>query len=366
MTKYSKSIARNLVVFLLPTLLMLPLAGCGDSSVNGGPGTNAEIRLQGAGATFPNPLYQKWFSEYNKVTPNAKFDYQSIGSGGGIKQISAKTVDFGGSDAPMKDEELKAAPAEILHIPTVLGADVVTYNLPDVQTEFKLTPDAIAAIFLGKITKWNDPSIASTNPGVNLPTKDITVVHRSDGSGTTYVWTDYLSKISPEWKEKVGAGTSVNWPTGVGAKGNEGVTGQVKQTPYSLGYVELIYAESNKLPYAAVKNSSGEFIKPSLDSITAAAAGAANSIPDDLRVSITNASGKDAYPVSSFTYFLVYKDQQDQAKGKALVDFLWWAIHDGEPMAKALLYAPLPAEIVTKAEQKVKAITYQGKPLLSK
>jgi phosphate transport system substrate-binding protein len=343
----------------------LSLAGCASNPSGAGGGANSEIKLQGAGATFPNPLYQKWFSEYNKITPSAKFDYQSIGSGGGIKQISAKTVDFGGSDAPMKDEELKAAPGEILHIPTVLGADVVTYNLPGVQADLKLTPEAIAGVFLGTIKKWNDPAIASTNPGVNLPTNDITVVHRSDGSGTTFVWTDYLSKVSPEWKEKVGAGTSVNWPVGVGAKGNEGVTGQVKQTPYSLGYVELIYAEQNRLPYASVKNSSGEFIKPSLESITAAAAGAAGQMPDDLRVSITNSPGKDAYPISSFTYFLVYKNQDDQAKGKALVDFLWWALHDGEQMAKTLLYAPLPAEVVTRAEQKIKLITYQGTPLRS-
>jgi phosphate transport system substrate-binding protein len=356
---------RVIAVSVIAGIFLLSLAGCGGNSSSAGGGPNSEIKLQGAGATFPNPLYQKWFSEYNKITPNAKFDYQSIGSGGGIKQISAKTVDFGGTDAPMKDDELKAAPGEILHIPTVLGADVVTYNLPGVQAELKLTPEAIAGVFLGTIKKWNDPVIVATNPGVNLPTNDITVVHRSDGSGTTFVWTDYLSKISPEWKEKVGAGTSVNWPVGVGAKGNEGVTGQVKQTPYSLGYVELIYAEQNKMPYASVKNSSGEFIKPSLESITAAAAGAAGQIPDDLRVSITNAPGKDAYPISSFTYFLVYKNQDDQAKGKALVDFLWWAIHDGEQMAKTLLYAPLPAEVVTRAEQKIKLINHQGTPFKS-
>jgi phosphate transport system substrate-binding protein len=324
---------------------------------------DSEVRLQGAGATFPNPIYQKWFSEYNKANPNLKFDYQSIGSGGGIKQISERTVDFGGSDAPMKDEELKTAKGEILHIPTVLGADVITYNLPGVTAELKLTPETIAGIFLGQITKWNDPHVAASNPGVSLPPSEITVVHRSDGSGTTFVFTDYLSKVSPEWKAKVGAGTSVNWPAGLGAKGNEGVTGQVKQSPNSIGYVELIYAEQNKLPYALVKNSGGEFIRPSLDSITAAAAGAAEQMPDDLRVSITNAPGKDAYPISAFTYLLVYKEQQNEAKGKALVDFLWWAIHDGEQMAKDLLYAPLPSEVVKKAEQKINSITYQGKPL---
>ena len=355
---------RVTAVTLIVGLFSLALFGCGAAGSGGDP--NAEVKLQGAGATFPNPLYQKWFSEYNKITPTAKFDYQSIGSGGGIKQISAKTVDFGGSDAPMKDDELKAAPGEILHIPTVLGAVVVTYNVPSVTTDLKLTPDAIAGIYLGKITKWNDSAITASNPGVTFPDATINVVRRSDGSGTSYVWTDYLSKVSPEWKDKIGAGTMVNWPPiGVAAKGNEGVTGQVKQTPNSLGYVELIYAEQNKLPYAAIKNSSGEFIKPSLESVTAAAAGAVAQIPDDLRVSITNSPGKDAYPVSSFTYFLVYKNQDDQTKGKALVNFLWWATHDGESMAKPLLYAPLPTEVVGRAEQKIKSITFQGKPLRS-
>jgi len=350
MINHGKSIA------MLMLVCALVLNACSGS-------TSSEVRLQGAGATFPNPIYQKWFSAYNQSHPNLKFDYQSIGSGGGIKQISERTVDFGGSDAPMKDDDLKAAKGEILHIPTVLGADVITYNLPGVATDLKLTPEAIAGIFLGNIKHWNDPQIGSANPGVNLPASEIVVVHRSDGSGTTFVFTDYLSKISVEWKEKVGAGTSVNWPAGLGAKGNEGVTGQVKQTPNSIGYVELIYAEQNKLPYAAVKNSAGEFARPALDSITAAAAGAATQMPDDLRISITNASGAGAYPIASFTYLLVYKEQQDQAKGKALVDFLWWAIHDGEQMAKELLYAPLPSEVVKRAEAKINSITNQGKPL---
>ena len=353
--------ASALAALLVIGWTIMPLAGCGGSGTN----SNAEVMLQGAGATFPNPLYQKWFSEYNKITPNAKFDYQSIGSGGGIKQVTAKTVDFGGSDAPMKDEELKAAPGEILHIPTVLGAVVVTYNVPSLTTELKLTPDAIANIFLGKVTKWNDPAITSSNPGVNFPDSNIQVVRRSDGSGTSFVWTDYLSKVSPEWKSKIGAGTMVNWPAvGVGAKGNEGVTGQIKSTPNSLGYVELIYAEQNKLPYASVQNQAGEFVKPSLESVTAAAAASSGQIPDDLRVSITNAPGKDAYPVSSFTYFLVYKNQDDGAKGGALVKFLWWAIHDGEKMAKDMLYAPLPQEVTAKAETKIKSISHQGKALL--
>ncbi len=351
--------ARTVAAFLVAMLSVLALSACTGSST----GSNAEVRLTGAGATFPNPIYQKWFSEYNKAHANLKFDYQSIGSGAGIRQVSEGTVDFGGSDVPMKDEDLKAAKGEILHIPTVLGADVMTYNLPGVSTELKLTPETIAGIFLGSIKKWNEPQIASTNAGVTLPSSDITVIHRSDGSGTTFVFTDYLSKVSPEWKEKVGAGPSVNWPAGNGAKGNEGVMGQVKQTPNSIGYVELIYAEQNKLPYASVRNATGEFVRPALESITAAAASVAGQIPADLRVSITNAPGAGAYPISSFTYLLVYKEQQDQAKGKALVDFLWWAIHDGEQMAKDLLYAPLPQEVVNKAEQKINSITHQGKPL---
>jgi phosphate transport system substrate-binding protein len=335
----------------------LSLAGCSQPS--------GEIRIQGAGATFPNPLYQKWFSEYNKANSGVKFDYQSIGSGGGIKQISEKTIDFGGTDAPMKDDDLSKVQGQILHIPTVLGAVVITYNVPGVGSELKLTPDAIAGIYLGKIKKWNDPAIASVNEAATLPANDITVVRRSDGSGTTFVFTDYLSKVSADWKNGPGAGPSVGWPegVGVGAKGNEGVTGQVKQTPNSIGYVELIYAEQNKLPVASIRNAEGLFVRPSLDSITSAAASVAGQMPDDMRVSITNAQGATAYPISSFTYLLVYKDQPDRAKGKALVDFLWWAIHDGEQMAQALLYAPLPAEVVKKAEAKISSITYQGAPL---
>lgn len=350
--------ARALGAFIAISLFALLLAGC-----KSGPGGGGEVRITGAGATFPNPIYQKWFSEYNKANPGVKFDYQSIGSGGGIKQITEKTVDFGGSDAPMKDDDLGKVQGQILHIPTVLGAVVITYNIPGVTSELKFTPEAIAGIFLGKIKKWNDPALVSANEGVQLPANDITVVHRSDGSGTTFVFTDYLSKVSPEWKNGPGTGPSPNWPAGLGAKGNEGVTGQVKQTPNSIGYVELIYAEQNKLPVASVKNAAGEWVKPSLDSTSAAAAGA--TIPDDLRVSITNAPGAGAYPISSFTYLLVYKDQVDQVKGKALVDFLWWATHDGEKMAKEMSYAPLPAEVVKKAEEKIKSITSQGKPLRS-
>jgi phosphate transport system substrate-binding protein len=330
---------------------------------NGSGGAGGSVSLQGAGATFPNPLYQKWLSEYGKANGNVKIDYQSVGSGAGINQLKQQTVDFGASDAPMKDEDLKAAPGEILHIPTVLGAVVITYNLTGINQPLKFSPEVIAGIFLGKITKWNDPEIAADNPGVTLPAHDITVVHRSDGSGTSAVFTDYLSKISPEWKEKVGTGTSPSWPVGLGGKGNEGVTGQVKSTPNTIGYVELAYAVQNNLPVAQVKNASGSFIAPSIDSVTAAAAASAASMPEDLRVSITNASGAQAYPISSYTYILVYKDQKDAAKGKALVDFLWWGLHDGEAFAKPLQYAPLPADVVKRAEAKISSVTAGGKPL---
>jgi len=363
-----KTLSRLTAGSLTLALAALAMVGCSGGASNS-PGSTGEVRLQGAGATFPNPLYQKWFSEYNKAHPTSKFDYQSIGSGGGIKQISEGTVDFGGTDAPMKDEDLKAAKGgDILHIPTVLGAVVLTYNLTGAQGELKLTPETVAGIFLGDITKWNDPAIASENPGLSLPANTITSVHRSDGSGTSYVFTDYLSKVSPAWKEKAGAGTSVQWPAGsnaLGAKGNEGVTGQVKQTPNSIGYVELIYAEQQRLPVATLKNAAGRFVNPALQSITAAAASIAGRMPSDLRVSITNAPGPDAYPISAFTYLLVYKEQKDPVKGKALVDFLWWAIHDGQQMASEMGYAPLPAEVVTKAEARIKSITHQGKPLLA-
>ena len=330
---------------------------------NGGASGNGSVSLQGAGASFPNPLYQKWMSEYGKAKPNVKLDYQSIGSGGGIKQLKEQTVDFGASDAPMKDEDLKSAPGEVLHVPTVLGAVVITYNLEGVSHPLRFSAEVLADIFLGKIKKWNDPKIAADNPGVTLPSTDITVVHRSDSSGTSAVFTDYLSKVSAEWKEKVGAGTSPSWPVGLGQKGNEGVTGQVKQTPNTVGYVELAYAVQNKLPVAQIKNASGNFITPSIDAVTAAASGSLATTPDDLRVSITNAAGADAYPISSYTYILVYKAQKDAAKGKALVDFLWWGIHDGEGFAKDLQYAPLPADIVKRAEAKINSVTANGTAL---
>src|ERR1041384_6302818 len=331
---------------------------------NGGGGAgSSSVSLQGAGASFPNPLYQKWLSEYGKSHANVKIDYQSIGSGGGIKQLKEQTVDFGASDAPMSDADLKSAPGEIIHVPTVLGAVVITYNPEGISQPLKFSPEAIADIFLGKIKKWNDPKIAADNAGVTLPDKDITVVHRSDSSGTSAVFTDYLSKVSPEWKEKVGAGTAPSWPIGLGGKGNEGVTGQVKSTPNTIGYIELAYAVQNKLPVAQVKNASGNFIEPSIDAVTEAAAGSAANMPDDLRVSITNASGAQAYPISSYTYILVYKEQKDATKGKALVDFLWWGIHDGEQFAKDLQYAPLPEDIVKRAEGKISSITAGGQAL---
>jgi phosphate transport system substrate-binding protein len=343
--------------------LLFAAIACNNNG-SGGSGSSS-VSLQGAGASFPSPLYQKWLSEYGNVHSNVKIDYQSIGSGGGIKQLKEQTVDFGASDAPMSDADLKSAPGEIVHIPTVLGAVVITYNLEVVKQPLRFSSEVIADIFLGKIKKWNDPKIAADNSGVTLPASDITVVHRSDSSGTSAVFTDYLSKVSAEWKEKVGAGVSPSWPIGLGGKGNEGVTGQVKNTPNTIGYIELIYAVKNNLPVAQIKNASGAFIQPSIDTVTAAAAASAASMPDDLRISITNATGATAYPISSYTYILVYKDQKDAGKGKALVDCLWWGIHDGEKFAKELQYAPLPADIVKKAEAKINAVTAKGAALRS-
>jgi len=337
----------------------------GATTTSSGAATGGVVRLQGAGATFPNPLYQKWLSEYGKTNANAQIDYQSVGSGAGIKQIQEQTIDFGGTDKPMNDEELKKAPGELLHIPTVLGAVVVTYNLQGVTETLSFSPDVLTDIFLGKITKWNDARIKADNATINLPDAPITVVHRSDGSGTTAVFTDYLSKVSPEWKEKVSTGVSVSWPTGQGGKGNEGVTAQVKAQPNTIGYVELAYAEQNKLPIARLKNKAGQFVTPTLDAVTAAAAESLAATPEDMRVSITDAAGASAYPIASYTYILVYKDQKDAAKGKALVDFLWWAVHDGERYTKDLLYAPLPAEVVRRVETKLNSVTSGGKALRS-
>jgi phosphate transport system substrate-binding protein len=316
---------------------------------------SAQLTINGAGATFPYPIYSKWFDAYAKIDPSVRFNYQSIGSGGGQKQILAQTVDFGASDGPMSDENLAKAPGKLLHIPTVAGAVVITYNLPGAPT-LKLDGATIADIYLGKITKWNDPRIAAMNSGTQLPNDDIVVVHRSDGSGTTFIFTDYLSKVSPEWKSKVGNNTSVSWPTGLGGKGNEGVSGQVKQTPNSIGYVELIYALQNKMPYADLKNAAGNLVKPSLESVTAALATA--NIPDDFRFSMTNAPGKEAYPICGATWLLVYEQQKDAAKGKKIVEFLKWAETDGESMAKDLDYAPLPTNLQQRVLTRIGEIKY--------
>jgi phosphate transport system substrate-binding protein len=310
------------------------------------------LSINGAGATFPNPIYSKWFDEYHKKFSNIAINYQSAGSGAGIKQVTEGTVDFGATDGPMNDEQLKAYADKhgsgILHFPTVIGAVVPTYNISGVTTDLNFTPAALAGIFLGKITKWNDPAIADANKGVKLPAEDIVVVHRADGSGTTYCWTDYLSKVSDEWKTKVGKGTSVNWPVGLGGKGNEGVTGTVKNTPNSIGYVELIYAESNRIPYGNVKNAAGTFVKASLAAVSAAAAGAAKDMPDDFRVSITNAPGKTSYPISTFTWLLIPEKFTDAAKRDALKGFVKWALADGQGYAESLSYAKLPKEVVAK------------------
>src|SRR5450759_5212642 len=315
----------------------------------GSPAAAQTIQLTGAGATFPYPIYSKWFSEYHKIHPNVQINYQSIGSGGGIRQIRERTVDFGATDGPMTADQLQVA-LGILHFPTVLGADVPVYNIPGVTAELKFTGPLLADIFLGKITKWNDKAIAALNPGVKFPDMDIAVVHRSDGSGTTYIWVDYLAKVSPEWRKKVGVATSVKWPVGVGGKGNEGVAGQVKQQPGAIGYVELIYAIQNKIDYGTVQNASGRFVKASLESVTAAAAEAAKAMPKDFRVSITNAPGPDVYPVSSFTWLLVYQIPKDKVKGKILVEFMRGMLSEGQKYCADLGYAPLPKSVVAMEE----------------
>jgi len=330
---------RKLVLLLVCAILALPAVG--------------QTTLNGAGATFPNPIYQKWFSEYHKLHSDVQVNYQSIGSGGGIRQITEATVDFGASDMPMTDDQLKAAQAKlntkVLNIPTVLGADVPAYNIPGVSAELKFTPEILAGIFLGHINNWNDPAIAKANPDVKLPNQEIIVVHRSDGSGTTFIWTDYLSKVSPEWKSQVGAGTSVNWPKGLGGKGNEGVAGSIRQLPGTIGYVELIYAVQNKIAYGSVRNSAGEFVKASLESVTAAA-GSVAKMPADFRVSITNAPGKGAYPISSFTWLLVPVQAKDSAIVKILAEFLKWMVSDGQTMTASLSYETLAETVVAKVK----------------
>ncbi|HYV99288.1 MAG TPA: phosphate ABC transporter substrate-binding protein PstS [Gemmatimonadaceae bacterium] len=321
---------------------------------------NAQTQLTGAGATFPNPMYRKWFDAYNKLHPDVQINYNALGSGAGVKQIIEGTVDFGASDMPMADSSLAEFKTKrgnaVLHFPTVLGAVVPVYNIPSVKQSLKFTPAALAGIFLGTITKWNDPAIASANAGVKLPATDIVVAHRSDGSGTTFVWTDYLSKVSPPWAQKVGRNASVNWPVGIGGKGNDGVAASVKQTEGAIGYVELIYAVQNNISYGQVQNASGEFVNASLASVSAAAAGAAANMPEDFRVSITNAPGKGAYPISSFTWLLVPSKIQDASKRKVIVDFLKWMIADGQGMTEALQFAKLPAAVVAKESKAIAKI----------
>jgi len=318
------------------------------------------LLINGAGATFPYPIYSKWFDEYHKKTSNVQFNYQSVGSGAGIKQVTEGTVDFGATDGPMNDDQLKAFQdkrgSSILHFPTVLGAVVPTYNVPGITKALNFTPETLAGIFLGKITKWNDPAIANANPGVSLPPGDIIVVHRSDGSGTTYIWTDYLSKVSDEWKSKVSKGTSVNWPVGLGGKGNEGVTGLVKQTPNAIGYVELIYAAQNNIPYGTIKNAAGVFVKADLAGVTAAATAVAKEMPEDFRVSITNAPGKTAYPISSFTWLLVPAKISDAGKREAIKNFLKWMLGDGQGYTESLSYAKLPKEVIEKEKKAINNI----------
>jgi phosphate transport system substrate-binding protein len=332
----SKHIARPLVAGL-----------AGLVTVAGSVGVLAQsAQINGAGASFPYPIYAKWFFEYAKVKPGVQINYQSIGSGGGIRQLVNETVFFGATDGPMTPEQMQTAPGKILHLPTVIGAVVPIYNVPEVKAELRFNGTVLADICLGKITKWNDPAIARLNAGVQLPASDITVVHRSDGSGTTYIWVDYLAKISPEWKQKVGVSTSVNWPVGLGGKGNEGVAGLVKQTPGSVGYVELIYAIQNKIDHGSVQNATGEFVRASIPAVTAAAAAAVQNMPRDFRVSITNAPGKGVYPIASFTWLLLYENPKNKQHSKTMVDFMKWALGDGQKFASDLGYAPLPPEVV--------------------
>ena len=340
-----RKILRAVVLAGLAALLALP--------------AQSQMKLNGAGATFPYVIYSKWFDEYKKLT-GIEINYQSIGSGGGIRQVTQGTVDFGASDGPMTEEQLKEAKAKqgtnVLHIPTVMGAVVVTYNMPQIGAGLKLSPDVLASIFLGEIQKWNDPKIAAINPDKQLPDEAIIVAHRSDGSGTSFIFTDYLTKVSRTWETKVGRGTSVNWPVGLGGKGNEGVAGLVKQTEGSIGYVELAYAVKNNLPYAWIRNKEGNFIEPTLASVTEAAAGAAKDMPADLRVSITNAAGKKSYPISGFTWLLVYQHGKDKKKTAALVKFLKWAMKDGQKYAEGLLYAPLPKSVVKLCDKKIASV----------
>jgi len=352
---------------LLVGVVLGGLIGLGWGMAPGAVGAAGLITLNGAGATFPYPLYSRWFAEYNRLHPDVRINYQSIGSGGGIAQVQKETVDFGASDAPLSDEQLKAMGRPIVLIPTVAGAIAMTYNVPGVGSGLRLTPETIVDLYMGQITKWNDPKIMASNPGRTLPDMPVTIVHRSDGSGTTFHFTSFLSEVSQAWANKVGHSTSVEWPAGIGGKGNEGVSGVVKQTPGAIGYVELAYVVQNQLSYAVVQNRSGQWIAPSLSSTVAAAAGGAQKIAqtNDVRVSIAYAPGANVYPIAGFTYLLIPQTQTDEAKGKALAEFVWWAIHDGEKDAPLLLYAPLPASVVKINERILRTVTYQGKALLA-
>ncbi len=353
-----KKIVRNFIAIFMVAVLLITTA-----CFSGRRGKGDAIKIQGAGSSFVNPLMQKWVSEYGKLNPNVRIDYQSIGSGSGVKQVKERTIQFGASDVAMTDEDLKSAPGEIIHIPVILGAVVLTYNLAEVGQALRFSPNTIVDIFLGKITNWDDERIKADNPGVVLPSAALTVVHRSDGSGTSAVFTNYLSKVSPEWKEKVGEGTSPSFPVGLGGKGNEGVTGQIKQTPNTIGYVELAYAVKNKMPVAEIKNNAGKYVLPNFETVTNAAAETITQTPEDLRVSITDAAGENAYPISSYVYVLIYQDQPDEVLGKTLVDFLTWGINDGEKYAEGLYYAPLPQEMVKRASAKIALISHNGKSL---
>jgi phosphate transport system substrate-binding protein len=348
------------------TLACFLAAAAATTFLAGGAAAQETVRLNGAGATFPYPIYSKWMLEYHTLHPNVEINYQSIGSGGGIRQYTDHTVDFGASDGPMTDTQIQAVSGNVLHFPTVLGADVPTYNIPGLTRQLRFTGDVLAGIFLGQTTKWNDSRITALNPGVSLPDQDIVVAHRSDGSGTTYIWTDYLSKVSPEWQQRVGKGTSVNWPVGLGGSGNEGVASIVKQTPGAMGYVELIYAVQNHISYGLVRNKAGNYIEASLETATNAAAGAVAALEQntDFRISITNPDGAQAYPIASFTWLLVPREMTDATKARALLNFIWWATHDGQRYNEALSYARLPARVVQLEEERLKSVTVNGTPVL--
>ncbi|CAN5122597.1 phosphate ABC transporter substrate-binding protein PstS [soil metagenome] len=349
-------VSKKTLVITLTILAILVSMSC----FSGRRGRGDAIKIQGAGSSLVNPLMQKWVSEYGKLNPNVRIDYQSIGSGGGIKQTKERTIQFGASDLVMSTEDMQSAPGEILHVPIILGAVVLTYNLEEVAQPLRFSPSTIADIFLGKITQWDDERIKADNPAVELPSVPLTVVHRSDGSGTTAIFTNYLSKVSPEWKEKVGEGTSPSFPVGLGGKGNEGVTGQVKQTPNTIGYIELAYAVKNNMPVAQIKNKAGQFVVPNFGSVTSAAAETIDETPDDLRASITDAAGESAYPISSYVYLLLYKEQPDETLGRTLVDFLTWGINDGQRFALPLYYSPLPQEMVKRASAKIALVSHNG------